>query len=145
MNDAVLLDELACARLLLRTGAFSDRHNIDGFLSLFAEDGVIDRIGQPFVGHDAIRAFMEGRPRDRVTRHLLSPPVIEVVGPNDATGKSYFSLYDGIEEPDGGVLPLKAPVLVGEYDQVYRRNDGEWRIALHKVSVVFRPREGTRP
>jgi hypothetical protein len=144
MNETVLLDELACARLLLRTGAFSDRHDVDGFLSLFAEDGVIDRIGQPFVGHNAIRALMEARPRDRVTRHLLSPPVIEVIGPNDATGRSYFSLYDGIGEPDGAVLPLKAPVLVGEFDQIYCRNLGEWKIARHKVSAVFRPTEGIR-
>jgi hypothetical protein len=107
---------------MLRTCAYCDRHDIDGFLSLFVEDGVIDRIGQ---------------------RHLLSPLVIKVVGPNDANGGSFPSRYDAIAESDGGVLPLKAPVLVGEYDQAYRRNDRERKFALHKVSVVFHPRLGT--
>lgn len=140
MTDTGLLDELACTRLMVRASAFADRHDVEGFVSLFSPAGVVDRIGQPFVGQDAIRAFMEGRPRERITRHLLLPPVIELDGEDAASGVSYFLLYDGTDTTgEGEVLPLRTPLLVGEYHQTYERLNGEWKVTMHRVVPVFRP------
>lgn len=136
-----LLDELACARLMLRTNACSDRHDIDTFLSLLADDAVLYRAGQPFEGHAAIRGMLEGRPRSRVTRHLMGTPVVELTGPDEARGWAPFVIYDAIDQGDGEPLPLSLPAIVGDYEQHYRRTNGEWKIVRFEISPVFRPTE----
>lgn len=131
-------DELACARLLVSASYFADFHRVEEFVALFTPGGSVERKGEPFVGLDAIRAFMAGRDRGRRTRHVLSPPLIEFDGADSARGLALFTLFDGEGGDDAAALPVAMPATVGEFRQTYRRVDGVWRIVSHHAAAAFR-------
>jgi hypothetical protein len=131
-------DELACARLMLRASHHADLHQIDAFVALFAKDGWVDRMGDRFTGPAEIRRFMENRKRERVTRHVIAPPIIEFAGPDEAQGGALFTLYDAIAGDDQAVMPVALPATVGEFRQTYRKRDGDWKITSHASIATFR-------
>lgn len=136
-----LLDELACADMALKWTHNIDRHNIDAVVALFAEDGVLH--GPPGVvmkGRDAIRKGLSRRDPNRVTRHVLAPPVITLTGPDAAEGVTEYILFDGYRDQHPGeeALPLSLPLAVGEFHQSYRRVDTGWLITSHAGAGIFR-------
>jgi ketosteroid isomerase-like protein len=138
-----LLDELACCRLVAVWAHRVDRHDIDGVIALFTEDGVLHSRtgGDDAVGAAAIRAFFANHhDANRVTRHVTSPPFIELTGADDAQGITGYVLYEGFKgsTPEGAPLPLTTPLAVGEFHQRYRRTPEGWRIASHRSVSVFR-------
>lgn len=136
-----LMDELACARLTTLWAHHIDRHDVDAVVALFVEDGVLhSRTGAELKGRDAIRAGLAKRDPNRVTRHVLAPPVVRITGPDTAEGLAEYILFDGLRDrhPGEGALPIELPVGVGEFRQTYRRTGGEWRIASHSGQSIFR-------
>jgi hypothetical protein len=136
-----LLDELECARLAIAWTYHLDRHENDKMVALFAEDAVFhSQAGVDVVGHEGILRVLQKRDPNRVTRHVLAAPYIEMTGPDEARGVSAFTVFDGFKDQHqgSGPMPLLAPVTVGEFHQTYRRTPQGWRIATARSVPVFK-------
>lgn len=137
-------DELACARLASLWTHHIDRHNIEDVVALFAEDAVLHGHGGAVIrGREAIRKGLSRRDPNRVTRHLLAPAVVKLTGRDEAEGVAEYILFDAYRDQHPGldILPIRTPLAVGEFHQLYRRIDGIWLIAVHKGTSIFRRQE----
>jgi hypothetical protein len=125
--------EWRCAQLIHRFALLNDARRFDEAAPLFAEDCIFGRPtapDDPMVGRDAIIAALKARP-PRITRHIVSNIVIEVVSPTEARGESYVTLLTAPALADGQALPVKADAVqsVGGFSERFKKVDGEWVFA----------------
>ena len=128
----------ACTELSEDYARCLDFRDYDAFLTLFADAAVFDA-GERHEGLAAIRDAMRQR-RDEVrTRHVLSNAFVDVLGPDDARGIVYLTLYRhvGPESLARGPAPLAGPAAVGHYEDRFRRDDGVWRFASRRLQLAF--------
>ncbi len=142
MKEYSFDDEQACAKLLVRSSYLADRHDIEGFLGLFSADAVLELRGETFRGIHAIREFMQRRDPNRVTRHIVSPPVIEISDAQRASGVAFFALYDGVNPAAEAMPPVRVPATIGEFRQSYQRHGDRWLIRSYTAVAIFRRAEG---
>ena len=139
--NANLLDELECARLVTALSYRLDQHENDAVIALFADDGILhSQAGVDAVGGEAILGLLAKRNPNRVTRHMLAVPFIEMTGPDEARGVAAFTVYEGFRDQHegSGPMPLLPAVTVGEFHQSYRRTSAGWRIASCRSVPVFK-------
>jgi uncharacterized protein (TIGR02246 family) len=106
-------------------------------LELFTQDGEWLRPGQePLKGRNQIGAFLAARDRATTTRHIPSNMIVEVQGPDTAVTISCYTLL----KRNPGNTPEQAlkPAVLGEYHDVFRLEQGRWRIARRDTRHVFR-------
>lgn len=127
-----LLVEHACRDVVLRAAACVDGNDAAALAGLFAEDAVLVRPNAPpLQGRAAIRRAYEDRPKDRVTRHLVTNTRIDIETPTRARAQSYVLLWTGSAADAGGSSgrPAHARQCVGEFDdRLTRAADGRWMI-----------------
>ncbi len=132
--------EAECRNLVLAFGRGMDDGDAAGAAALFAADGVWDRQGELVTGPQAIRAAIEKRPKYRLTRHIFTNLVINVIDGNRAEGRAYYTVYlhDG-PPPDGGPLPrpLGGPERMGDYLNKFVRTAEGWRITYNAAKRIF--------
>ena len=112
--------------------------------SMFLPDGELSLMGNVCRGPEEVLGFLRGRPRDRVTQHMISNCWIKVLDDKQAEGVTYLTLYryqaDG-DNPSPPV-PLETPALVGYYTDRYALVDGAWRFAKRTLTIQFQRAEG---
>lgn len=126
-----------CERLARRFYRALDRHEIDAALALAAEDCQWIRAGEPKVGHDAMRAVMEARPRSVLARHLVCNAVAAPVA-NGEVEVCYDLLFLAAppQVPDGVPKPLVPPKILSGVDR-YRRTEGGWYLIYKRAVPEF--------
>jgi ketosteroid isomerase-like protein len=104
-----------------------DAGDLDGVASLFADATWRSPARpEPLRGAAEVRRAYEtvilydGVP---ATRHVVTNLVVELRGPDRATARSCFTVYQA--RPD---LPLQA-IVCGRYHDAFERVDGAWRFA----------------
>ena len=128
-----MYDELRSAEeirnLLVRYGLYLDQKDFERYVSLFTRDGVLDAPLGTAAGPENIRAML-GNVLGPINAgfHIYANPLIEVHG-DDATSMSRFSYVQAID----GQLPEVR--LVGHYDDVLRREDGQWKFARRTITI----------
>ena len=135
-----LLIQDACRELVLRAAECADGHDAAGLAALFAPDGVLRRPGgQAMVGRAAIEAAYAQRPRERITRHLVTNTLVEVESSTRASARSRVLLWAGSTEDADGPQgrPLRGPQLVGEFADRFVLTDEGWRFASRDASFVL--------
>lgn len=129
------LDETAeIERLKARYCRLLDTKDWAGFRGLFTDDFVSDtsRSGGVVIrGADEFVGFVRRALGDRVTVHHVQQPEIAVTSASTATG--IWAMQDVVRFAPG--LTMRC---FGHYDETYRKQDGEWRIAS---STLTRLRE----
>jgi hypothetical protein len=112
--------------------------------SMFLPDGELSLMGNVFHGPQEVLAFLEARPRDRVTQHVLSNCWIKVLDDKQAEGITYLTLYRYQADRDHPPLPvpLETPALVGYYTDRYALVDGAWRFARRALTIQYQRAEG---
>lgn len=131
-------EEYAVRRVLERYMRCNDDGDLDGMLSLFAQDAVYRVLGREMEGHHAIAAFLlelgftssterwtDPGQENRQPRsmHLISNPVIGVDGDTAVAESDFVTLRRNA----AGDAELG---LVGRYrDRLRKCADGEWRFA----------------
>ena len=131
--------ERECVRLCNDFVWTVDTWDYDGCVALFAVDGAIERGGQVSSGHAGVRAFLDARPGNRVTRHTCSNIRINLTSPTAATGTSCTTMFHAPAERDTP-LPLQGSTpLFAEYFDDYVLTAGGWKISHRKIVVVFQP------
>jgi hypothetical protein len=126
--------ELACSKLCNQFALFNDAGNHEDLAALFTVDGRYARPTDPdnFVsGRAAILAAFKARPKDNVTRHLITNIVVTVTGATTAQGLCYVTLYNGSTANLAEKIGFKAnpSVLIGEYHDAFVLTDAGWKFS----------------
>ncbi len=88
-----LMIERACERVVNRYANLLDAYDHDAFMELWADDAVLNMLGREYVGHAAIRGWLEAREPDMICRHLVTNIVTDVINGISATGVCYTIAY----------------------------------------------------
>jgi hypothetical protein len=132
--------EAACIRLQQRYGTLADRQD-PKFRDLFIEDAVITLPEYPpFAGLDKIMAGQAQWRQSGITmRHVCTNFTIEVADADHATGICYLMVFrhDPPSAPSAE-LPPSLPVSIGEFHDVFVRQNGEWRFESRTLKRIFR-------
>lgn len=138
-----MLAERACMKLMVDYNDHIDSHQTDSFLSLWIEDCafalVVPKPGYEVRGHDGLRTAMDKIiiGSDRVRRHLLANPKVEILGPDTAAGFCIGLAVSGPVGKSSLPVPLAGIELVGEYRDHYRRTANGWKIARRELTRVI--------
>lgn len=123
-----------------------DGKQVDALAELFTEDAICEfaaAFGEDWVGRDDIRdhfaRFLENEGPDFAVLHVVTNPVIRLVDPETAHGRWY--LLD-LQTANPAENPL---LLLGIYDDVYRKVAGEWRIHRMRIDFLWPRREVGEP
>ena len=105
--------------------------------SIFTEDAEIDYIGGSYrfqaKGRDTIlQAIEQSFHKDFVAAHSVTHPIIEVKGDGTATGEWRLTDY-AINLREDNLTTVGA----AEYRDLYRLEDGHWRIARSTYTRIF--------
>lgn len=128
-------DHVQLERLALEVNWRVDTGTAETLPDLFTEDGTLNTLGEPVVGHSALRAW--GRQMDTDSpiagvHHVLTNLRFVADGPDRAIGTLYVTAYlPGA--PDGQAATL--PFAMGQCTDHYVRASGGWRLE----SRVFEP------
>lgn len=121
--------EWACERLVRQFAMLNDERDHEGLAALFVQDGAFARPfdpDNPIVGRENIMVMFRDRPQ-RLSRHIMTNTVVELVSPTEARGRSYliFVSSTDVESP----RPVKAEpgMHFGQYDDTFVLTDGGWR------------------
>lgn len=137
-----LLIERACTRLVTEFSCHNDRRDFVSLSRLFTEDGAFARPADPdnyTVGRDQIRAAFEARPNDRITRHLITNILIDVIDAHNATGTCYATLFMAPADAEPAMFGVKANAsqLVGEFSMAFALTGEGWKIARQTGRIIF--------
>jgi ketosteroid isomerase-like protein len=137
-----LLIEAACLRLVTHYCRSIDVHDHEGVLSVFAPDALWNHPEQGVLrGHEGIRGFLTSPARRNNTalmRHVISNLQVEVIDADRAKGLCYWTAFLALDAGAAGTASARAPFSIGEYQDEFVRNGGEWRIAVRSMRNVFR-------
>jgi hypothetical protein len=127
-------DYTQLTRLALEVAWRVDNSEAATLPALFTADGSIATLGEPNIGHDAIRAW--GRMMDTDSpipgvRHVLTNFRFTADGPDQAVGTMYITAY--LAGANDGQATL--PFAMGRGTDHYRRTADGWKVA----SRIFEP------
>jgi hypothetical protein len=89
------------------------------FAGCFTDDGSLNTLGEPIIGHALIAEFAETTHAGlSAMRHEATNIVIDVDG-DSATGAAFLKAF---------MVPDHTMVITGRYDDEFRRTDDGWRI-----------------
>ena len=137
MKLADLECKVACGDLVTQFGNHIDYSQYEQVVALFATDGVVERGEELVLGHEEILATLRKRPKDRITRHIVSNIHIVPTSETTATGRSYVFLFRTTGDVREFPLPLPAPVACAEWHNEFRRTSEGWRISRHKIVIAL--------
>jgi len=139
MTDSAV--ERACERLILDFAYYSDHHQYESLVALFARDGTMVRpTGDPLVGREAIMKSYQSRPAGRITRHVCTNIRITIQSADRARGLTYAVVYSGnAADPANAHFGVKTDPrqLIGEFEDEFVRTEEGWRIALRRARFVM--------
>jgi ketosteroid isomerase-like protein len=125
-----MCDAAAIRRTIVRYGQCIDNRDLDGWVSLYATDGIHEINGGVHTGHDELRPFMAAAfGRIDGLRHLTLGSDIVIDSEDRAHATSDWMTVRRDEDGSARIAS------VGRFDDQFRKEDGEWR---------FAHRQGTR-
>ncbi|WTW93888.1 nuclear transport factor 2 family protein [Streptomycetaceae bacterium NBC_01309] len=140
MPDSAAPGQAALARLLdleeirtlkARYFRLMDTKDWKALREVFTDDARMDIDGFVTDGGDAIAAFMSGVLASVRTVHHGHMP--EITFADDGHAQGIWAMYDYVEFPHDGEGDPQGLKGYGHYHDEYRRQNGEWRIALTRL------------
>lgn len=132
------IDQDTRARLTALVVEFNwklDRGIPESFGDLFTGDGVFAAAGNEHRGRAELEAFALARTgQDKISRTILGLPRLQWSGQHEVRGTVPYTLF----MHSGEGQPVPQVFAVGEYEDVYRVENGQWRIALRQSTQVFK-------
>ncbi len=132
-------DEAAIRQVILDYAVYLDSRNLDGYVSLFAEDGVWQNGNTIMKGRDEIRGLLTGmfgeqdpdKPYTGTNYRIVSNVEVDLHGDTASARSRQLSIQRG----ENGA---PTPYLSGIYEDEFIREDGEWKI-LHRKDITVMP------
>jgi hypothetical protein len=134
-----LLIERECERLIYLYCHWTDHGEAARVADLFTEDGVWISADRTMNGRSAILTGFRARQTNerRMSRHVCTTPVIDVVDADTADGVVYLTLYRHDGEAGRATSPTQAPSMIGEYRDRFVRTAAGWRIQRREIQISF--------
>ncbi len=134
------LIEHYCARLATTYCHLVDHGQAALAADLFSDDGVWRFGGIVWNGRSAIAAGLKARQDNtgRMSRHVCTNLLVDVIGATKATGVVYLTLYRHDGPAGRAESPMDLPTFVGEYRDEFVLTDQGWRISHRELHVSFR-------
>lgn len=134
-----LLIERACARLVTEYCHFVDHGEAAKIAGQFTEDGVWASPRDMRTGREAIAKSFQKRQDNtgRMSRHVCSNLLIDVIDESNATGVVYLTLFRDDGDPARRASPSQLPDVIGEYRDSFVRTAEGWRFKRREVHVSF--------
>jgi len=131
--------ERECERLVSLYCHYVDHGEAARVAELFSENGVWRGGSVVMQGADQLREGFSARQanRGRMSRHVCSNLVVEVLDADNARGTVYLTLYRHDGEPGRRVSPVEGPNFVGEYRDRFVRTAEGWRFAERVIEMSF--------
>lgn len=136
-EDSRAADIVAIQQLVVKYAHVYDTLDVEGYVSVFAEDAKFSFTGNTLNGRGEIRAFIEGAKARREgaaattpatkSYHSISNTLIELETPTRAHHRSYWQVLSG---PVGGPFTVSN---MGYYDDVVVKQNGEWLIQSRNI------------
>jgi 3-phenylpropionate/cinnamic acid dioxygenase small subunit len=132
------LEKVEVAELLARYSRCLDSGDVEGYVQLFAPDGVLDGAAGPRTGHEAIRQVARAI-ADALTapgsaaagqRHISGPPLIE----GDDRQCEVRSSFMLLRQREGAEAFIRA---VGEYTDTCVKIDERWVFARRHIQLLL--------
>ena len=124
-------DRVEIRDLISRYNKAIDTGDADGYANTFTPDGQFIGIVGTFNGRDELRAFAEAYSTEEEYAEFYSAQhwVTNVVADGDTDEATVFSHIQMVKPlPEGGTI-----LLVGHYDDIVRKVDGQWLFAQRIV------------
>lgn len=131
--------ELACEKIVKQFAVFNDLGELEKLAALFVEDGSFARPldpENPTIGRAEILAMLQARP-PRLSRHIMSNIVIDVLGPDEATGISYVTFLSTTDVDAARPVAAEPKIFVGEYRDNFVRTADGWRLKSRKGNMTL--------
>lgn len=139
---AELIEIEAVRKLRVLYSHYFDIHDVDSLAGLFAEDAVCEfgeSYGGDWVGREAIRKgyanYAGGGAPPFSFMHAVTNAWVELNGADTARGRAYLldlNLAPEVQQP---------LLLVGVYDDLYRKIEGRWYIARTRIDFLWPRRD----
>jgi hypothetical protein len=141
-NTEIQAIEQACSKLITQFAVFNDLGHYEELANLFTGDGRYARPTDPdnfAEGRAAILAAFESRPRDKLTRHLITNILVDVTGPASASGFCYVTQYSGSTATPAAKFghQANAAQLVGEYTDEFVLTASGWKFRQRSGKLIF--------
>jgi len=138
--------ERSCERLINEYSRLVDFGEAASVADLFTEDARWEGTDLVLNGREEIRAWFEKREgvTRRVSRHVFTNVIIDVVSETEANGLSYMINYrhDRAEGDESLPVVMEVPKWMGEARDTFRLTDDGWRFSSRRVEPAFmRPRK----
>jgi hypothetical protein len=138
--DAIarLLIEEECRKLVLRFAKYNDDWDHEALAALFVEDSTFARPldpDLPYYGRDRIHAIFRDR-KPRLTRHVMTNILIDVVSADEARGSSYVTMLSSPDPDRKWPLPGEG-IFVGTFDDVFVRTEDGWKFKSRGGNVAL--------
>jgi len=124
-------DEHEIATLLARYCNYLDRGDHDTWVELFTDDGEFLVYGRSFAGHAGLRRMAAGAPPGL---HMAGAPLIEIDGEGATAQQSFLFVDQATRE-----------TRIGYYDDVLRREGGQWRLRSRRSTFLTPNGPSERP
>ena len=136
MDDTTrLAAESACRRLIYEFARFNDYLEHEKLAALFTEDCVFARPldpDHPYHGRAAVHAVFRDRP-PRLTRHVMTNVIIDVISETEAKGTSYVTM---ISSPDVNMPSEGQGIFFGGFDDDFVKTADGWKFKRRLGNVA---------
>jgi len=134
-----LLIEHACARLVSEYCHLVDHDQASKVAGLFTDDGLWTSPDTTLTGRVEIERGFTRREQNhrRMSRHICSNLLIEVLDETTARGVVYLTLYRHDGEEGRSSSPIGPPAFIGEYRDEFRKTPEGWRFKRRETRVAF--------
>lgn len=132
--------QAACRELVARSAYCVDQQDYQAFAELFAEDGRLARPGGAWLsGRAEILASYQGRPADRITRHVVGNTVFIDTQAGSAKAVSYLVLWSTSagEAVEAFGRKANARQVLGEFHDSFVKTEQGWRIAQREAEFIM--------
>lgn len=126
----------SCEALVIASYSLMDQGDYDGCADLFALDATWVRGGKPVQGRAAIRAALDQRPADQISRHIVTNVLVRQQGPSAATATAVFVPIRGVRR-ESGTCEMPPISGLGDLRYTFTRSDGRWMIQTLRPAMLF--------
>ncbi|HTR01396.1 MAG TPA: nuclear transport factor 2 family protein [Candidatus Acidoferrum sp.] len=130
-------DTVAIQQLIVKYAHSYDALDVEGYVSVFADDASFKFVGNDLHGKDAIRKFITAAKErkdsapatDKPTKsfHSITNTLIEFTSATEAHHRSYWQIISG---PAGGPFTVSN---AGTYDDIVVKRNGKWLIQSRTI------------
>lgn len=124
-------DYAAIQTLVMKYAHVYDARDVEGYVSVFAEDAKFTFGNTTLNGRQEIRDFITGVANSpaptNISHHVITDTLIEFVSDTEAHHRSYWEIVSG---PPGGPFTVGG---IGVYEDVIVKEHGQWLIKQRNI------------